>query len=142
MLQITFAVRALQEALRQRKAGRLRFGADLAEHAQGATHKARHSLGQRVGSDDRIEIGVGRQPRCQLRDQLQQITFHIRCQRRIRPGEQFRFKEQPAIGQRLGQAFWRAELLHVRQAGEQLVHGDTQVAGRLIRGWQVLQQFQ
>ena len=99
-------------------------------------------LGQGIGGDDRVEIGVGRQARGQLGDQLEQVAFHVGRQCRVLPGQQFRLEEHAAVGQRLGQAFGRAQLLNVGQAGEQSVDGRAQVDGGLVGGRQVLQEFE
>ncbi|CEL28238.1 hypothetical protein SRM1_01572 [Pseudomonas fluorescens] len=122
MLQITFAVLALQQTVGQREAAGQRFGADLAEHAEGVAYETRHRLREGVGGDDGVETGAARQARCQLRDQFEQIGFHVRCQRRGLSGQQFGFEKHAAVGQGLCDAFGGAQLLHVRQAGEQAIY--------------------
>ncbi|MNT00501.1 hypothetical protein D3C72_1349350 [compost metagenome] len=121
LFQIAFAVQTLQQAVGQREAARYRFGADLAEHAEGVTDETRQRLRQGVGGDDCVETGAARQTGGQLCDQLEQIGFHVRCQRRVLPGQQFAFEEHAAVGQGKGHAFGGAQLLHVREAGKELV---------------------
>ncbi|MNC16598.1 hypothetical protein D3C75_644570 [compost metagenome] len=58
------------------------------------------------------------------------------------PGQQFAFEKHTAAGQGLGQALGVAQLLDIRQAGEQPGSSATQFNGCLVRGRKVLQELE
>ncbi|MNQ68907.1 hypothetical protein D3C85_834790 [compost metagenome] len=116
----------------------MRFGTDLAQGPEGVAHEAWQGLGQGVGRNGGIETGIGRQPRCQLCHQAQQVAFQVLSQLGRCSGEQLVFQKQTAIGQRLRQPFAGAQLLRVGQACQQLLDGGAHLRG-LGAGGQVLQ---